>query len=172
MPCRESHIDECICVERRCFVEDRCIPSPWCRNSTAQSDTSSDNAHIVIPVVCHTLGTCTHQKAILRRLLLSLWAVRTALPVLVMTPNVTMFRGLRAPLLHHNFTCMAAWAAPYHETSFYKLHALQLVRLVRPVRRHCVIRIQSRVRGARVRRSSEGMALSGHASTARPVTLA
>ena len=132
MACVESHIDECMCVERKCFVMNQCIPSPWCRNTSARSDAPADT-HIVIPVVCNTPHACNHQKIIVRRLLLSLWAVHTALPVHIMTPNSTQFQELDAPLLHRNFTSTSTWTAPYHRYSFYKLHALQLVQFAKTI---------------------------------------
>ena len=122
--CKEAHVDECICVEKRCFVESQCKPSPLCRNSTTHEDVQ--NTHIVIPVVCGDVTSCEHQKTIVRRLLLSLLAVNTTLPVHVMTPNTTDFRRFPHVISRAN-PVAPRWAAPYHTTSFYKLEALRLV---------------------------------------------
>lgn len=121
--CREADLYECICTERKCFVASKCLPSSLCRNGTSVNATG--NSVIAIPVLCHKPADCVHQNVILRRLLLSLLAVNTTLPVFVITPNASFFNG-HATILHHEMKHAPTWAAPYHKASFYKLEILSM----------------------------------------------
>ena len=64
----------------------------------------------------------------MRRLLLSLRAVNTTLPVFVMTPNRSALDVGGARWLHRHADAPPAWSHSYHRPSFYKLNLLSLTR--------------------------------------------
>lgn len=124
------HAADCICAEHGCFASTaNCTPTPLCRSQLGS--VHQHVAHvarspaIIVPVMCVSTQECDHQRVIVRRLLVSLFAVGTTIPVVVFSPNASHFEGLGAPVRSARHFRPPAWARRYHASSFLKmqLHA-------------------------------------------------
>lgn len=120
----QRRASDCICADNGCFsAAANCTPTALCRGQwgVPHSADTVRNPAVVVPIMCHTAHECDHQRVVVRRLLVSLLATSTTLPVVLFSPNASLFEGLGAPVRIAQHFRPPVWANRYHASSFLRL---------------------------------------------------